>query len=94
MRVLKSSTGEIDHSKEEVKVAREVLEKDLSSLEKEVLVALIAKNLEKLAEVYKNTMLAINSRIITMEVKMGKLLKEDPDTNYKFNPLFSRIKNG
>jgi hypothetical protein len=66
---------EVDQGKEEIKLAWEELEKISSSSEKED-VPMIGRNLGKLAGACKKSMVAINKRLIQVELKVTKMLSE------------------
>ena len=60
---------------------------NLLGLEEKEVIASMGKNLEKLAKAFKKSMTAINSRLVSVEVKVSKLLKDDQAADYEFNPM-------
>jgi len=79
---------EVYLGKEETKSTREGLERVLNLSIKED-VALMGRNLEKLAKAYKRSMGALNARLISLEVKVHKMGKEEQevDDQFDFNPV-------
>ena len=80
--------AKVSKGQEEMKEVQDGLEKLLGMEEKEV-VTPMGKNLEKLAKAFKRSMMAINSRLVLVEVKVSKLAIDDQAADYKFNPMLA-----
>ena len=79
---------EVSQGQEEMKQIQEGFE-NLPGMEEKEVVAAMGMNLEKLAKAFKKSMTAINSRLVSIEVKTSKLMKDDQAADYEFNPMSS-----